>query len=243
MNGTASCTGGTCTIGNCNSPYQNCDGQYTSGCNIDLATDPEHCGSCGNPCTVMNGTASCTGGTCTIASCNLPHQNCDGKYSSGCNINLDTDPQNCGTCGNKCSAPNATSTCNIGTCAIAQCSAGFVNCNGVYADGCECAGTACCGAGGTSCQTVHSNGLGQHYYDCQALDTFNQTQAMEACIASGGTANTCVQLQCISGQTTSDVICNNSGAGNCDCWQYDGAFAGHVNTSCQCPSGADPLWN
>jgi len=49
-------------------------------------------------------------------------------------VNTDTDPANCGGCGVTCAGPNGLGTCNAGVCA---CAAGFADCNGLSADGCE----------------------------------------------------------------------------------------------------------
>ena len=71
------------------------------------------------------------------------------------------------------------------------CNAGLQDCNGSKApdtDGCECAGTGCCSG---KCQTAHSNGNGQTFYDCAAGKTHNETQAGEACAALTGGSGAC----------------------------------------------------
>lgn len=49
----------------------------------------------------------------------------------------DTDVNNCGACGTVCPADNGTATCTAGSCQIALCHAGFANCDGLAANGCE----------------------------------------------------------------------------------------------------------
>jgi hypothetical protein len=76
----------------------------------------------------------------------------------GCEVNVNTDPNNCGNCGAVCNGTNGTRSCSAGTCQIA-CNAGWGNCDGNVANGCESNlnGNGHCGicnnacSGGTSC--------------------------------------------------------------------------------------------
>ncbi|MFO0607259.1 MAG: hypothetical protein U0324_29115 [Polyangiales bacterium] len=54
----------------------------------------------------------------------------------GCG-DTESDPQNCGACGMRCSFPGATATCVRGFCGVGSCRAGFGDCDGVNANGCE----------------------------------------------------------------------------------------------------------
>jgi len=110
---TAGCAGGTCTVASCASGYGNCDGVASNGCEINTATNVSNCGSCGNACSVTNGTAGCSGGACTVASCNANYGNCDGSAGNGCEVNHLTSSAHCGSCGNACSSGQ---TCKSGTC-------------------------------------------------------------------------------------------------------------------------------
>jgi hypothetical protein len=50
---------------------------------------------------------------------------CNGKPEDGCEVNLMTDPNNCGACGKVVATlPNAVATCTSGKPAIVSCSAG-----------------------------------------------------------------------------------------------------------------------
>jgi hypothetical protein len=61
--------------------------------------------------------------------CNLPEfRNCNGLVEDGCEVNTDLDPNNCGTCGNKCAAG---SHCIDGQCG---CPDGLTDCNGACVD-------------------------------------------------------------------------------------------------------------
>lgn len=62
---------------------------------------------------------------------------CDGNPSNGCETNLDTDVLHCGACGIACTAPQANMACVDGVCVITSCQAGYYDCDGNAANGCE----------------------------------------------------------------------------------------------------------
>ena len=103
-----SCGGGHC--GACKPPMFVCNGVC-----VDTSHDPNNCGSCGSACT--NG--FCQSGVC-VCECTPPQTCCMvpsgpacGVFSSEC-IDLQSDPQHCGTCmTNICPAGH---TCTFGVC-------------------------------------------------------------------------------------------------------------------------------
>lgn len=114
------------------------------------------------------------------------------------------------------------------------------------AGGCSgCTTPGCCGA---VCQTAHSNGVGQSYYDCNPPDTHTLMTAMEACAAYavtvGGTAADCFDGWGCSAEPSLDQVCyaNATGA-TCMmyCWAYVGA-PGSVTTCSACNTSAG-TWN
>ena len=135
-NGTTVCDNGQCTL-NCNSGFGDCDGNVVNGCETDLNGSLAHCGACGEPCSPQNGTGMCTAGSCQVVTCTAPFDDCDGNPANGCETNTLTSVGNCGTCGMACSFPNAVAACNNGTCAVGACNAGFDDCDGNMANGCE----------------------------------------------------------------------------------------------------------
>ncbi len=158
-NATPACMGGKCSILTCNSGFADCDLQVADGCEVNTTTDPKNCGTCGTLCSEQNGTAVCATGLCSLGPCNQGFANCDGKYTTGCNVNVNTDTNNCGGCNNVCNLPNATPTCNTGMCAIASCNAGFSDCDHVAANGCEInttSSTSNCGSCGNVCNTANA---------------------------------------------------------------------------------------
>ena len=102
-NGTASCSNGACAI-TCISGFANCNNNPADGCEIHVATDPNNCGACGVVCNLNQATSSCSNGQCTVVSCNVGWADCNGNSSDGCEVNVATDPNNCGACGNRCGA-------------------------------------------------------------------------------------------------------------------------------------------
>ena len=61
---------------------------------MDLQTSPDHCGTIGNACP-----DACQAGVC-VGDCTAPNlDNCN----DAC-VNRDTDPRNCGDCGQACDA-------------------------------------------------------------------------------------------------------------------------------------------
>ena len=58
--------------------------------------------------------------------------------NDGCEVNVAADPNNCGVCGNPCSAlQHASAACANGACVIGSCTSGYGNCDKVDANGCE----------------------------------------------------------------------------------------------------------
>jgi hypothetical protein len=136
-------------------------------------------------------------------------------------------------------------TCASGSCQYTSCKPGRSDCNTTSpnTNGCECATPACCP--GEICQTMHSNGVGQSYYDCTPVGTYGLGQAQAACLAFTGKAAECTGAAC-TGPGQNVVVCS-TGAATCQCWNYTGTIVGHVHpsttTACSCPSLGDPSWN
>jgi hypothetical protein len=121
----------------CNAGFGDCDQDASSGCEIDLGTTLAHCGACGKPCTVANGTPACQSGKCTVASCQGTFRDCNTDAGDGCEINVASNTTHCGACNKPCNLANAIPLCNNGLCAIAACGANFGNCDNNVANGCE----------------------------------------------------------------------------------------------------------
>jgi hypothetical protein len=318
-NATATCNSGVCAIQNCNPGFADCDGNPANGCEINTNGDPTHCGLCSTVCNGTNGTATCSGGNCGIA-CNSGFGNCDGNLANGCEINLNsdvnncrtcsskcpsgsggtpvctnatcgystcptgqaecdsnpatvcetnvlgTDINNCGNCGTKCNLPNATAKCTAGVCGIQSCSAGFLDCDGVAANGCEvniktdvnncnacnakCSsanGTPACtnGACSITCSSGYANCNSNLTDGCEAkLDTTtNCGTCGNTCSANNGTPS-CTSGTCGITCTTGYANCNNNVADGCEVnLKTDTTHCGSCTTVCNATNGTPACSN
>ena len=131
-------------------------------------TDPRHCGTCANDCTVLpnvrSSAAMCdAGGTCAIHdACQTGYADCDNNPANGCETALGTST-NCNACSAACSGATPVCSTTGGTASCTNgCAAGLMNCTGTCADvmtdaqNCGTCGHACanvpngqvsCGAG------------------------------------------------------------------------------------------------
>ena len=118
--------------GKCTAGFDNCDGNWVNGCEVDLKQDDAHCGSCTNDCngqTCVNSqcVAPCIGSEvrCTsedstycmnagvhhMSGCDVcahGYDNCNGDWSDGCETVLGTRNQ-CSRCGDVCDADKVCS--------------------------------------------------------------------------------------------------------------------------------------
>jgi hypothetical protein len=136
-NAVPSCATGVCGVATCKAGYGDCDGKPDNGCEQTLDT-LSHCAACNTACTK----ASCGGGVCTAADCtSMPgHADCD-RDEASCEIDLRSNVNNCGACGYQCKfadgvTPHAALGCGTSGC-VANCDAGYGDCDGNYANGCE----------------------------------------------------------------------------------------------------------
>jgi hypothetical protein len=140
-NGVAACGGPAgYVVASCNPGFADVDHQFANGCEIDLLTDVNNCGTPGNRVAIPNGTGACVNGTAAIASCNVGFADVDGIVANGCEVNTLTDANNCGSVGNHVPADgflNAHWACANGVVTITGCLPGWSNANGSVVDGCE----------------------------------------------------------------------------------------------------------
>jgi len=139
LNGQPKCDLFACGIGSCDKGWKHCIGGEENGCETDILNDINNCGDCSTVCpAVTNGTGKCFEGACVVATCDGNFNDCDNDPNNGCESDIVKDPKNCGGCNNPCPDPeNAVGNCSGGLCGIASCSAGFANCDGNDANGCE----------------------------------------------------------------------------------------------------------
>ncbi|MFO0561990.1 MAG: hypothetical protein U0269_28515 [Polyangiales bacterium] len=231
-NATVSCAASACRF-TCNPGFGDCDGNAANGCETSLDSTM-HCGACGRACAFANGSAACMAGACALTGCATGFGNCDGMSANGCESPLNTT-SNCTACGTSCSTPNASATCSGGSCQVAMCNAGFGNCDGMSANGCEVdtrTSATHCGMCGRACTNTGETCV-SGACQCPA----GQAVCGTTCAAAPGTACT---RTCYSGATWS---CS-AGALSCSggTMQPDGTPCGAGGRqcnggSCTCPAG------
>ncbi len=275
-NATAICSGGRPSIVGCRAGYADCDGTFDSGCEINLATERDHCGLCGRSCSGRSNSSdgTCTDGQCTL-SCTSGFSNCDGALSNGCEVagacspcasglgDCDNDPahtcetqlsmsnMHCGACGQSCGdqVNVASGNCVSSRCVL-TCLAGFGDCDGLAANGCEtridvdathcgtCA-NACAPAANenvacvsSSCQHTCVGGFG----DCQPTAPGCETSLLSSAQNCGACGNACgtagtSSATCAGG--TCSISCS-SGRANCDALSVNGCEVTLANDPLNC---------
>ncbi|MFO0649188.1 MAG: hypothetical protein U0326_23300 [Polyangiales bacterium] len=235
-NATAACAMGSCRVATCNTGFADCNMNPADGCEINTQVDESNCGMCGNACRVTGGTPVCAAGACGISRCDMGLEDCDMSASNGCEINTQTDVNNCGGCGSRCTLPHATPTCAAGACRVGTCETGFADCNGNPADGCEVdtrTTAAHCGACGRACSPSNATGAcvasactvaacNTGFADCD----MSATNGCEVDIRTSATNCGACGRACATGQTCQGGFCTrfpSTGA--------EGAFNPTTNTT------------
>jgi hypothetical protein len=131
------CKSGTCATSSCAPPTADCDNDTSNGCEVDTSTDPNNCAFCTNVCNLAHASSTCSASNCVVTSCTAPYANCDSTDSNGCETNVQTDVNNCGSCGNACTqASNSVAACGLGQCTN-LCLGGYADCDSNMTNGCE----------------------------------------------------------------------------------------------------------
>jgi hypothetical protein len=205
----------------------------TGGC-VDLSSDPNNCGGCGNPCA----SGVCEGALCTDVQVSLgcvePTFDCG---TGGC-VDLSSDPNNCGGCGVFCegcaggTCPQVSLGCvePLGECAglCADLSSDPNNCGGC-GNICEsgvCGGGICnevgCPEGHTYCSAFGAcYDLTSDATHCGACDI--------TCPSGGSIAHECTEGNCVAtGCAEPFVDCD----GACIDFSVDPNHCGACDTIC-----------
>jgi len=219
-NAAASCLGGVCVMGSCDSGWLDCNSSDADGCEVDRYSDPDNCGNCGSRCVYLNGVGICMGGFCHLDSCVAGYDDCDNNEATGCEINTNTDVNNCGFCDNVCPSGTGTPICNNGSCEISQCSAGLADCDANPAD----------------CETNIRDGDPNNCNGCGIVcdlpnaveDCVNYTCVVDSCDTGWGNCDSQDPNGCET-DTTSDINnCNTCG----NVCAFDHAAASCVSSQC-----------
>ncbi len=161
--------------------FRDCNGVLDDGCEVNVNTDPKHCGACGNECA--------PGVRCITGKCGCPL----GRIDCGRCVDPRFDNSNCGACGNVCPPTNCSPSpipfgaqfgCGMGECGKLRCKTGYADCNhdlykGCASDGCEVyvvTDPKNCGGCGLECQPDQ---------DCR--DDGDGPQCLDKCSKGGRT--------------------------------------------------------
>lgn len=206
---------GQCDIQSCLQGFDDCDSDPSDGCEVNTANDPRNCGSCGNDCAAAGSATNwaCNQGKCQVSNCPPGKGDCNGTASDGCEADLASDAKNCSFCGNDCGATvqHATPSCSSSACGYSKCNAGWADCDGDPANGCE--------------QDIATDP--SHCGSCNAV--CDSTNGQAACVA-GKCAITCNPGygDCINGPSDGCETNTNTDRNHC----------GKCNIACTNPHGS-----
>ena len=218
--GTAFCHDSMCGIRDCPAGTGDCNGSLSDGCERNLTNDANNCGSCGKTCLVPGGTGACVDSLCKVASCSTGRADCNAGTAAGladgCEVNTDTDPNNCGKCGAVCAITNGTAKCVAGKCQVKTCTPPFA----------DCAGTGLACATDTSANGSNCGGCGA---SCNAV--FSPLHGTGKCVTSS-----CQLDQCSSGFAD----CNKQEVDGCEANEAsDSNNCGTCGSACKAPHGTN----
>jgi hypothetical protein len=146
----------------------------------------------------------------------------DGAAPDACSAAIESDPANCGACGNICSVAHAIPTCAAGKCGRGDCLPGYLDLNGMAEDGCEY-GCTVTQAGTEVCDGVDN--------DCDGTpdDGFDKLTDLDNCGACGhpcaflNAGASCTAGQCVLGACAVGFRdANNRPDDGCECGQSNG---------------------
>jgi MYXO-CTERM domain-containing protein len=240
-NANVTCNAGVCEMGACLPGYADCNADPVDGCEVNFNTDPDHCGACGQACSLDHATAGCAAGACTVAACDSGWGNCDNVTANGCEQDVQDDDANCGGCGVSCDVDHASAHCAGVVCLIDACDADYADCDANERNGCEahlpsdvnhCAGcgNACEFPGATAICQDGVCALGDcalNLYDCNAdptdgceanvmTDASHCGQCGFACTDNHADSQ-CINGMCFMGDCHAGFAnCNHNNADGCE---------------------------
>jgi hypothetical protein len=194
-NATAACAADECSVGDCDADFGDCNGLAADGCEQTLGGTVAHCGACDRAC-ATTGVASveCSDGRC-VSSCAVGSANCTTPSTGnddGCETSTASDAENCGGCGNDCTA-QGLNACSNGLCGCSQ--AGQCG-NG---SGIDCAGGLC------SCDATV----------CRPGERCRQSGGSRLCGCNGGAACAAAEVCCQTPAGCTDVQTSPTSCGAC----------------------------
>ena len=89
----------------CEDGWDDCNGDPTDGCEMNLKTSVEHCGVCETNCLETTKGAfgqTCNEGKCDYALCLSGYGDCNDDRTDGCEVDVLSNKEHCGACSKKC---------------------------------------------------------------------------------------------------------------------------------------------
>jgi hypothetical protein len=256
------CVSGACQMGACRPGWGDCDGDPANGCETNIAGDPNNCGTCGVACSFTNADPLCVGGACQMGACQTGWGDCDGDPANGCEVDLTTDPNHCGGCGNLCNLPNASSVCAGATCQVGQCDPLFDDCDLISSNGCETSlqSLSNCGACGVTCDLMNAaescstgtcrvTSCSSGWGNCDGFDANGCERSLQTLSDCGVCGVICdlahASESCLTGSC--QLTSCDSGYGDCDSTLANGCErslrtltdCGFCNVSCDLPNAGE----
>jgi hypothetical protein len=188
-------------VGLCHAGTQICNAQGTGygACVGEVVPTAEICDGLDNNCNNQVDDGACTSNLVCLydgsyfCGCTSPFANCSGTCTD-----LTSNSANCGFCGHVCFAANGNAVCNNGTCRISSCNAGFGDCDGLYATGCE----------------VNTRTDVNHCGACNVKCSVGEQCVNGGCRQANGTA-CATSSQCASWFCVDGVCCDSACTGVC----------------------------
>ncbi len=104
------CDTGTCLLGVCDGGFEDCDTMASTGCEHDISV----CGTCGTACVLPSATGTCRNSRCEVLTCAADRGDCDLDPANGCEVDHQTDINDCGVCGRVCAVRCRNGACQGG---------------------------------------------------------------------------------------------------------------------------------
>ena len=170
-------------------------------------------------CQVISPYSSCVEGNCQLV-CPPFFADCDSDVRNGCEADTRISASHCGRCANACTGTaGAAGTCRVGACVV-TCSAGFADCDGDAANGCEAdlSQSDHCGACATRC-------TGERGLCLVAMDPGTAARSYSC------------QPSCPAGTTTCGTRCTDLQSDPASCGRCDAACPIGVGANATCDAG------
>ena len=207
-------------------------------------------------CQVINPFFQCVANACSLA-CAAGAADCDGDARNGCEVDLQRDVRHCQACGRACaSAPHADAVCASTGCST-RCQAGFADCDGVAANGCEsdlAADASNCGACGRACTVANGQGrcasgacararCDASFDDCDGVAANGCEARIDSSTHCGRCGNACgASMVCTAGACATTCAAGTTLCGaSCVDTRTSAADCGRCGNACPSVANASPV--